>query len=277
MQHAIGSRPDPAHGYCTDDVARALMSTCSMPAALAGRPSPAARAGPCASSRPRSTGPPAGSATSDPSAGPGSTPSGPRMPMPGPLLALAETASPRQATPGSRRCVRAARRRPPRQPRSAISGRLPARAIAAEIGARHGHRVATRTLPRLASMSCSARPRRSATGRLAVARAGADLRERHLPRALIGAGGRLADRRLISTSACGSSTGSSHRRPPGRRLLADRQSRLVAARRTSGALRSATDRGDDAAPRCGGRLRGQRGAGAPGDDGVGVWLVPGPQ
>jgi hypothetical protein len=24
MQHAIGSRPDPAHGYCTDDVARAL-------------------------------------------------------------------------------------------------------------------------------------------------------------------------------------------------------------------------------------------------------------
>jgi hypothetical protein len=25
MQHAIGSRPDPAHGYCTDDVARALL------------------------------------------------------------------------------------------------------------------------------------------------------------------------------------------------------------------------------------------------------------
>jgi hypothetical protein len=24
LQHAIGSRPDPAHGYCTDDVARAL-------------------------------------------------------------------------------------------------------------------------------------------------------------------------------------------------------------------------------------------------------------
>ena len=24
MQHAAGSRPDPAHGYCTDDVARAL-------------------------------------------------------------------------------------------------------------------------------------------------------------------------------------------------------------------------------------------------------------
>src|SRR5690348_6606524 len=24
FQHAIGSRPDPAHGYCTDDVARAL-------------------------------------------------------------------------------------------------------------------------------------------------------------------------------------------------------------------------------------------------------------
>jgi hypothetical protein len=24
MQHAIGSRPDPSHGYCTDDVARAL-------------------------------------------------------------------------------------------------------------------------------------------------------------------------------------------------------------------------------------------------------------
>jgi hypothetical protein len=24
MQHAIGARPDPAHGYCTDDVARAL-------------------------------------------------------------------------------------------------------------------------------------------------------------------------------------------------------------------------------------------------------------
>ena len=24
MQHAIGSRPDPAHGYCTDDIARAL-------------------------------------------------------------------------------------------------------------------------------------------------------------------------------------------------------------------------------------------------------------
>ncbi len=24
MQHAIGSKPDPAHGYCTDDVARAL-------------------------------------------------------------------------------------------------------------------------------------------------------------------------------------------------------------------------------------------------------------
>ncbi len=24
MQHARGSRPDPAHGYCTDDVARAL-------------------------------------------------------------------------------------------------------------------------------------------------------------------------------------------------------------------------------------------------------------
>jgi hypothetical protein len=24
MQHAIGSRPDPAHGYCTDDVSRAL-------------------------------------------------------------------------------------------------------------------------------------------------------------------------------------------------------------------------------------------------------------
>ena len=24
MQHAIGSRPDPAHGYCVDDVARAL-------------------------------------------------------------------------------------------------------------------------------------------------------------------------------------------------------------------------------------------------------------
>ena len=24
MQHAIGSRPDPAHGYCADDVARAL-------------------------------------------------------------------------------------------------------------------------------------------------------------------------------------------------------------------------------------------------------------
>ena len=24
MQHAIGTRPDPAHGYCTDDVARAL-------------------------------------------------------------------------------------------------------------------------------------------------------------------------------------------------------------------------------------------------------------
>lgn len=26
MQHAIGSRPDPAHGYCTDDVARALQA-----------------------------------------------------------------------------------------------------------------------------------------------------------------------------------------------------------------------------------------------------------
>jgi len=25
MQHAIGSRPDPSHGYCTDDVARALL------------------------------------------------------------------------------------------------------------------------------------------------------------------------------------------------------------------------------------------------------------
>ena len=25
MQHAIGRRPDPAHGYCTDDVARALI------------------------------------------------------------------------------------------------------------------------------------------------------------------------------------------------------------------------------------------------------------
>lgn len=25
MQHAIGSRPDPLHGYCTDDVARALL------------------------------------------------------------------------------------------------------------------------------------------------------------------------------------------------------------------------------------------------------------
>ena len=25
MQHAIGERPDPAHGYCTDDVARALI------------------------------------------------------------------------------------------------------------------------------------------------------------------------------------------------------------------------------------------------------------
>lgn len=25
MQHAIGARPDPAHGYCTDDVARALL------------------------------------------------------------------------------------------------------------------------------------------------------------------------------------------------------------------------------------------------------------
>jgi hypothetical protein len=25
MQHAIGRRPDPAHGYCTDDVARALL------------------------------------------------------------------------------------------------------------------------------------------------------------------------------------------------------------------------------------------------------------
>lgn len=25
MQHAIGARPDPAHGYCTDDVARALI------------------------------------------------------------------------------------------------------------------------------------------------------------------------------------------------------------------------------------------------------------
>ncbi len=24
FQHAVGSRPDPAHGYCTDDVARAL-------------------------------------------------------------------------------------------------------------------------------------------------------------------------------------------------------------------------------------------------------------
>ena len=24
MQHAIGSRPDPAHGYCVDDVARAI-------------------------------------------------------------------------------------------------------------------------------------------------------------------------------------------------------------------------------------------------------------
>ena len=24
LQHAIGSRPDPAHGYCNDDVARAL-------------------------------------------------------------------------------------------------------------------------------------------------------------------------------------------------------------------------------------------------------------
>ncbi|MFI5226293.1 MAG: glycosyl transferase family 1, partial [Candidatus Limnocylindrales bacterium] len=24
LQHAIGSRPDPAHGYCVDDVARAL-------------------------------------------------------------------------------------------------------------------------------------------------------------------------------------------------------------------------------------------------------------
>src|SRR5215212_4047348 len=24
MQHAIGSKPDPAHGYCVDDVARAL-------------------------------------------------------------------------------------------------------------------------------------------------------------------------------------------------------------------------------------------------------------
>ena len=24
-QHAVGSRPDPAHGYCVDDVARALV------------------------------------------------------------------------------------------------------------------------------------------------------------------------------------------------------------------------------------------------------------
>ena len=44
MQHAIGSRPDPAHGYCTDDVARALQVDL-LHARVLGWPAVADRAG----------------------------------------------------------------------------------------------------------------------------------------------------------------------------------------------------------------------------------------
>jgi hypothetical protein len=44
MQHAIGSRPDPAHGYCVDDVARALQVDL-LHARVLGWPAVADRAG----------------------------------------------------------------------------------------------------------------------------------------------------------------------------------------------------------------------------------------
>ena len=55
MQHAIGSRPDPAHGYCVDDVARALQVDLLHGASWAGRRSRDVRWRRCASSRTRST------------------------------------------------------------------------------------------------------------------------------------------------------------------------------------------------------------------------------
>jgi len=198
MQHAIGSRPDPAHGYCTDDVARALIVDLlharglgwSAVAGSAGRSMAFLEAAFNRSSGRFRNFRSVGGTWLD---AVGSEDAHARA-----LLALAETAS----TAGDAGLRDAAS--------ALLADALPASlefvhlrpvagsVIAAEIGARHGHRVAALTLPRLASML--------RLGTTAPVGDGPSwpwpepvltYETGIVPRALIRAGDRLADRRLV--------------------------------------------------------------------------------
>ena len=214
------------------------------------------------------------------STGPGSTPVGSEDAHARAAPGARRDRLDRRRSPGSATLRRAARRALP----PARFGHL--RPVAGSVDRRLRSRARARASGRPAdacpgwrAASGSARPRRSATGRrLAVAGAGPDLRERARARALIVAGGRLGDRRLIERGL----------RPP--RLARRDPDR----RRPATSRRSATTAGGRAAVRGRGTIsnRSRRptlllaaeaafevsgDAGAPGDDGVGVWLVPGPQ
>lgn len=198
MQHAIGSRPDPAHGYCTDDVARALIVDLLHARGL-GWPAVAVSAGRSIAFLAAAFVPSSGRFRNFRSSGGawldavGSEDAHARA-----LLALAEAAS--SAGDAGLRATSAA----------LLAQALPASlefvhlrpvagsAIAAEVGARHGHPVAALVLPRLADMLRLATSVPASDGSSWPWPEPALTYETGIvPRALIRAGDRLADRRMV--------------------------------------------------------------------------------
>ena len=279
MQHAIGRRPDPAHGYCVDDVARALIVDLLHGAEL-GWPAVAASVDRSMAFLEAAFDRESGRFRNFRDvAGPGSSRSARRTPMRGrfslsarpsagaedprfaaPRAALFELALPATLRLTSPSAVGRRRRRHGRR-RIAGASTGDSRAAAA------GRSAWLLTEPR----------RRDRSADWPWPEAVLTYENGLIARALIVAGDRLGDPvmlerglrppRLAGRDADGS-------RGP---LLPDRQRRLVATRGSESAVRSATDGSDRPDPRCRGRLRGDRRRQPPSDDGMGVRLVPGAQ
>ena len=249
MQHAIGSRPDPAHGYCTDDVARALQVDLLHRRSWVGRRSPTARGASLRLPRRTPSIPrPGDSATSAPWTGRGSTASASEDSQGRAMLALGEAIA---GSPDARMVESATALFERALPGSQGRPRPPRSGIRAARMRRDGDRGAETRWPpsgsaRWPSSSVPASPGRSTPRGHGLSRS--LTYENALPaRALIVAGRALGSDEQIDAGLrvldwlhrCPDRD----RRPP----VPDRE-RVVAARRGDVPLRPTADRGDGAAP-----------------------------
>ena len=272
MQHAAGSTPDPDHGYCVDDVARALQVDLLHARQLGWRPSrsSAARISRSCGGLRRATG---RFRNFRRAMAPGSTRPHPRTARAVPSMRWGMRSRPRRMRPSSPRQPRCSSGRCLRPARSAPCG--PSSVVLGCEAAIRGGSGVSRADPslgwRTGSGLHSSRPR----VRMAVAGARVTY-ENGLPsRALIVAGRHRADARMVQagiralewliaaqTAPTATSPRSAMAGGRGRRPLP---------------VRPATHRGHHPHARRRGRVAGYRRRPLPHGDVSGLWLVPGPE